>query len=195
MKKIILIILIFSGVLIASTPPPDKARGVFIGFGVGPRLPLDFFASSTELGYGFNLEISYTDNEYLPIFLFAKVGFEQYPGSQEFYQTSEYSNYATSALPINLGIRYFFAPLLENIVLLIPIVEVSGNFTYFQKLHQFKLTSNRNNYTEETSKLGFSVGVGISMFMMEILASYNYLETNQHLSADLKIRLPLYIQF
>jgi hypothetical protein len=195
MKKVFIVLLLFSSVLLASDPPADKARGVFVAFGVGPRIPLGAFANTTDLGYGFNLELSYTDNEYLPFFLFAKVGFEQYPGSQDYYQASNHSNLSTNVLPVNLGLRYYFPPLVENIFLLIPIVEVSAAYNYYQKLHEFKIGSGKSNYLEENSKIGINAGVGISMFMMEIFVSYNYFQTNQFMAVDLKVRLPLYVIF
>ena len=193
MKKLFLIILLLAGACFAQRGPVDKARGVFIAFGVGPRLPISYFANSTDLGSGFNIEIAYTDDEYLPFFIFGKIGFDQFPGSQEFYEETEYSNYSTNILPVSLGIRYYFKPLVENVVLFMPIVEVSADYAYFQKLHQFKITSGKSNYLENISKFGFSAGAGLSMFMLEILASYNFYQTNQYLSVDLKVRLPLYI--
>lgn len=193
MKKLIIICFLFISVGFAQRGPVDKARGVFIAFDVGPRLPLGYFENSTDLGYGFDVEIAYTDNEYLPFFIFGKIGFEQFPGSQQYYEITDYSNYSTNMLPVNLGLRYYFKPLVENVVLFMPIVEVSANYAYFQKLHQFKIASGKSNYLEDISKFGFSAGAGLSMFMMEIVASYNYYQSNQYLSVDLKVRLPLYI--
>ena len=195
MKKIILAVILFSALVWANEPPADKARGVFVSIGVGPRIPVGQFANTTDLGYGFNLELSYTDNEYLPFFLFAKIGFEQYPGSQDYYQTSNHSNLSTNVLPVNMGMRYYFPPLMENILLLMPIVEVSAAFNYYQVLHEFKTGTGKSNYLEDNSKIGVSAGAGFSMFMMEILASYNYFENHQFVSLDLKVRLPLYVAF
>ncbi len=189
------VIILFTVNSFAIDPPVSKARGVFLAFGVGPRLPISDLSNSTDLGYGFNIEVSYTDNEYLPFFLFVNVGFEQYPGSQSFYQESDYSNFSTNALPVNVGIRYYFSPLLEQIVLLIPIVELSASFTYFQKLHEFKVDSERINFKEDVTKLGVTGGVGLSMFLMEIMAAYHYMETSQFISIDLKVRIPLFINF
>lgn len=196
MKKIFVIIFVlFSISIFAENPPAEKARGLFIAFGVGPRLPINNFANSTDIGYGFNLEFSYTDNEYLPFFIFLRTGYEQYPGSQDFYKTTDYSNFSTTLIPVNFGLRYYFPPLLENVVLFMPVLEISAAYNYFQKLHEFKPSSNRVNFTENNSKLGVSAGAGISMFMMEILATYNYFQNNQYIGVDLKIRLPLFVIF
>jgi hypothetical protein len=127
------------------------------------------------------------------VFLFGKIGFDQYSGAQSYYETTDYSNYSTNALPVSLGARYYFPPLVEKVVLFMPVVEVSADYTYFQKLHQFKPESGNSNYLEDVSKFGFSVGAGLSMFLLEIMITYNYMQTNQYLAVDLKVRLPLYI--
>ena len=195
MKKYFIILTISLLTFAPTEHASDKARGTFLAVGFGPRLPAFDFNSTTMLGYGFNVEIAYTNNEYLPIFLFGKVGFEQFPGAQSFYQTSTYSHFSTSLLPLSFGARYYFSPILQNIVLILPNIEISANLTVFQKLHQFKVSSGKNNFLEEGSKLGFSIGVGASMFLVEMLASYNYLQNNQYLSLDMKVRLPLYVSF
>jgi len=196
MKKILIVfVILFSVNIFATDPPAEKATGIFLAFGVGPRMPLADLSNSTDLGYGFNAEIAYTDNEVLPFFVYANLGVEHYPGSQSFYQETEYSNYSTYAFPLHLGIRYYFSPLLEQVVLIIPIVELSASVTYFDKLHEFKAGSGISNFKEEITKFGAAAGVGISMFLMEVIASYNYLESNQFLSVDLKIRIPLSINY
>jgi hypothetical protein len=196
MKKcfsILLFILLIPVPSRAQQPEGDKAEGVFLAIGVGPRLPIGSFAASSDLGYGFNFEFSYTNTDYIPLFIFAKAGFETYPGSQSFYQQTEYSNFSTNMLPVSAGLRYYFKPLLENIVLIIPIIEISADYTYYQTLNQFKTSSLKSNYKDNFSKLGFSVGGGFSMFMMEILVAYNFNTSNQYIALDLKVRLPLYV--
>ncbi len=196
MKKILLVALLLGTTsLFAQRGPVEKARGFFVAFAVGPIFPLGYFANSTDLGYGFNVEFSYTDDEYLPVFLFCKVGFDQFPGSQQFYEITDYSNYSTNALPVNLGARYYFPPIVKNVVLIMPMIEASANYMYMEKLNQFKPATGKSNYLEDISKFGFSVGTGVSMFLMEILANYNYYYSNQFISLELKVRLPLYINF
>ena len=195
LKYFLILIILISSQSFGEKPPSSKATGFFLAFGVGPRVPIGNFANTSILGYGVDVEFSYADNDILPVFLFATLGFEQYPGSQDFFQETNYSNFHTNALPINVGARYYFAPMLENIVLLMPIIQVSASYTYYEKLHEFDSGAGRNNYLEDNSKFGFSVGAGVSMFMMELLAAYNYNPQDQFLSLDLKVRIPLYINF
>lgn len=194
-KYLLISFLLLASISFAEKPPSSKATGFFVAFGVGPRMPIGDFSNTTDIGYGVNVEFSYTDNEFLPVFLFGNIGYEQYPGSQNYFQETDYSNFHTNALPVNIGARYYFAPLLENIVLLLPIVQASASYTYYQTLNEFDQNSGKNNFLENESKFGFSAGAGISMFMMELLASYNYMPSNQFISVDLKVRIPLYISF
>jgi hypothetical protein len=192
-KYIFIFLLVFQANTIAGEPPASKAVGVFLAAGVGARLPIGQFSNTTDLGYGLNLEASYTDSDHLPFFVFLRLGYEQFPGSQDFYQETDYSNYSTTIIPASLGVRYYFSPLAESVVLLIPVVEGSVSYTYFQVLNEFKADAERNNYREDLWKIGGTVGAGFSMFILEIMANYTYYESNQYLSFNLNVRLPLYV--
>lgn len=192
-RNIIFLVITLSVFSFAEKPPGSRAQGFFLGVGIGPRLPVGDFASNTDIGYGFNIEFSYTDNEFLPVFLYGTIGFEQYPGSQSFYRETDYSNFHTNTLPVNVGARYYFPPLAENIVLFMPILQVSGSYTYYQKLHEFKPGRGKTNFLEENSKFGLSIGAGVSMFMLEILATYNYSQSNQFIGFDLRVRIPIFV--
>jgi hypothetical protein len=187
------LILILQGNAFAGEPPASKAVGVFLAAGVGARLPIGDFSNSTDLGYGLNVEASYTDSDHLPFFIFARLGYEQFPGSQDFYQGTDYSNYSTTIIPVSLGLRYYFSPLVESVVLLMPIVEGSVSYTYFEVLNEFKADAGRSNYREDLWKFGGTVGAGFSMFILEIMANYTYYESNQYLSFNLNVRLPLFV--
>jgi hypothetical protein len=192
-RYLFFLILIFHGAANAVEPPVSKAVGVFLAAGVGPRLPVGEFAGSTDLGYGFNIEASYTDSDHLPFFVFARLGYEQFPGSQDYYRETDYSNYSTTIVPVSIGVRYYFSPLAESVVLFIPVAEASVSYTFFQVLNEFKAGSGRSNFKDDSWKFGVSVGGGLSMFILEIMAHYTYYESNQYFSFNLNVRLPLFI--
>lgn len=193
--RLLILTLLLSANLFAGGLPADKATGVFLSIGVGPRVPLGVFANSTSFGYGFNMEFAYTDNEVLPVFLFGKIGFEQYSGSTDFYQESDYTHFSTNLLPVNVGARYYLPPILEQVVLILPAFEVSASYALVQELNEFKAGSGRNNYIDTKSKFGFSIGASISMFLLELSGNYNFFNGNQTASVDLKARLPLFVSF
>ena len=193
-KYIILFFLLTCNIFAGSTPN-DKATGVFLAIGVGPRLPLGVFGSSSSFGYGFNVEFSYTDNEILPVFVFGKIGFEQYAGSTDFYQTTDYTHFSTTMMPVNVGARYYLPPILEQFVLILPAFEVSASYALVQELNEFKAGTGKSNFIDTKSKFGFSLGASVSMFILELSGNYNFFNGNQTASVDLKARLPLFISF
>lgn len=194
MKKAVIILLIFYINGYSQFIDPGKARGLFMSVAIGPRIPISTFANSQNMGIGINLEISYTDNEFIPLFLYAKAGYEHYPGSIDFYRKTDYSSLTTHAIPLNAGLRLFLPPILENIVLLIPIIEAGGSILIIEKSHQFKMDSGKSNFLEDDTKAGFHIGAGFSMFLIEVAATYNYYPQYEYLAADVRLRIPIFIK-
>lgn len=196
MKYKILFFCLFSFISIfAGEPSYDKVTGSFMALGVGPRLPVGTFSNTSSFGFGGNVEFSYTDNEILPVFVFAKIGYDQYAGSADFYQGSDYSHFSTKMLPINVGLRYYFPPIFEQFEYILPAIEVSAAYAVSQELNEFKIGTGRNNFISTKNKFGFSIGASISMFIVELSGNYNFFYGNQTLSIDLKTRLPIAVTF
>lgn len=193
-KKIFFIILLLPLITNGQIFKLGEARGAFVSLGVGPRLPLGEFSLNQNLGIGANVTFSYTDNSFLPLFFYAKMGYQHYPGSQKFYAKSDYSSFSSNVFLFEGGIRYYFKPLVENVAILLPFIEGGASFALFEKYHQFKIDRNRTNFTETISKTGFHIGAGLSVFLVEVLGQYHYLHNNQFLSLDLKIRIPIFIK-
>ncbi|MCU7495196.1 MAG: hypothetical protein HF314_04875 [Ignavibacteria bacterium] len=198
MKKInillhLIFMLAFSSALFAQNVTSGRARGLFMSFAVGPRVPVADMAKYQAVGAGINFGLSYTDNEYLPLFVYAKVGFEHFPGSVDYYRRSDHSSFTTNVVPVNLGARIFFPPVVKDIVLLIPTAELGGSIAFFEKSHQFKIDSGRSDFLESSTKAGFHVGAGLSMFLLEVMGSYNYFPNNEYLAAEIRVRIPIFI--
>ena len=107
-------------------------------------------------------------------FLYSTIGYHHFPGRQNFYKVSNYSSFSSNVLVVSPGVRYYFKPILESVVLLMPIVDIGVNWALFEKLHQFKIESGKNNYIEEVTKFGFHFGAGFSMFILDVITYYNY---------------------
>lgn len=191
---IFVIIFILQGQIFSQTLDQGRARGLFLSLAIGPRIPISEFANSQALGVGINVDVSYTDNTYLPLFVYGRIGFEHYPGSADYYRRTNYSSFTVDAVPLNAGVRFYLPPLVKDIVLVIPAVEFGGSLAFFEKSHQFKLDSERNNFIEDNTKFGFHAGAGLSMFLIEIMGTYNYYLNNEYLSADIRVRIPVFIK-
>ncbi len=162
--------------------------------GVGPRLPLGNFSISQNLGMGISTTVSYTDNSFLPFFFYGTLGFQSFAGKLSYYQKTDYSSFNVNAYNLGGGIRFMFPPIVKDVIIILPVVEGGFGFAVFDKLHQFKKGSAHSDYYETVSKTGFHIGVGLSMFLLEVMANYDYFYNNQFLSFELKIRVPIFIK-
>ncbi len=188
LKKVFTVLMFCSSLMFAQS----EARGLFMAISLGPRVPVSDFSTSRNLGVGIDLGFSYTDINVLPVFLYSKIGFQHFPGKQDFYRTSDYSSLSTNLYTFNPGIRLYLEPLTKEIVLLMPVLDMGASVTYSQNFHYFKIDTNKRSFTENKFDFGFHFGVGVSMFMLDAMAYYNYVPSAQYLAFDLSIRIPIF---
>lgn len=192
MRKIFLIIILFSSISYGQFFEPGQARGLFLDIAIGPRFPIGKFSNTSILGVGGDITISYTDNKKLPLFIYGRIGYQHYPGNQDFYKRTNYASFSSNAVILNGGIRYYLAPIIKDMVLLMPVIEGGVSFGYFEKSHIFQAGTGRENFTEDVGKIGAHIGAGFSMFLLDVIAYYNFFQNNQYISADIKVRIPIY---
>ncbi len=192
MKKLILILFLFQGVTSAQIFKFGEAKGLFMSIGVGPRFPLGTFAEKLSMGEGIDVSFSYTDNKVLPVFLFSKFGYQHYAGDSDFYKISDYSNFSSSVIGMDVGVRYYFEPVIKNVVLLLPVLEGGLSFSVMENLHQYKPGSHTDDFVETLTKFGFHAGAGFSMFLLDVIGHYHFSPDYQYLSFDLRIRIPIF---
>lgn len=193
MKKIFLLVGIFSTISFAQLRF-GEAKGLFMGISVGPRFPIFQMSDDHNIGIGADLSLSYSDNEFIPIFFYTTIGYQHYPGKQSYYKKTDYSSFSSNVLVVKPGIRYYFKPLFEQVIILMPIIDIGAEYALFEKWHEFKLNSGKDNFVEELNKFGFHVGVGFSMFLLDFITTYNYLSDHHYISIDIRLNLPIFIK-
>lgn len=194
-KKYLIALVLLSSLVSAQGLRFGEVKGLFMSVGVGPRIPISDFSDSHNIGVGFDVAFSYTDNIVIPIFLYSEIGFQHYPGSQDFYKGSDHSSISSNVLLVNLGARHYYTPLVENIVLLMPVIEAGLSLSYFDTSHIYKIDSGKKNNSEDSFKVGFNVGVGVSMFMLDVMGHYHYFPERQFVSLDLRVRIPVFVSY
>lgn len=195
LKKIILLTFLFSLTIIGQINESSSAKGIFLSVGVGPRFPIGELGVQQALGAGFDIMLSITDSDFAPVFFYLDIGYQNHPGDYEYYKTSDLSSLTTSIVSFKTGARYFLPPLVEDMILLMPILEGGLTYALVEKYFQYKIDLNKNDNLQGLSKFGFHLGAGLSFFLMDIIACYNYLENNQYFSVNLRLTLPLAFSF
>ena len=194
-KRILILLFLASQIITAQSMQFGAVKGLFMSIGVGPRVPVADFAESHNLGVGGSVAFSYTDNQLLPVFFIGEIGFQHLPGKQSFYKPSNYSSISTNLITFHIGARHYYSPLVENIVLLMPVIEGGISAGYFETSHEFKIDSGVRDFVEDNIKVGFNIGVGVSMFLLDVMAYYNYFDARQYLSIDIRARIPVFVSY
>ncbi len=192
MKKQILILFFVCISINAQVLKFGEAKGLFMSIGVGPRFPVGSFAEKLSMGEGIDVAFSYTDNKVLPVFLYSKFGYQHYAGDSDFYRISDYSNFSSNVIGMDVGVRYYFEPVLKNVVLLMPILEAGLSFSVLENLHQYKADLHKDDMIETLTKFGFHAGAGFSMFLLDVIGYYHFSPDQQFISFDLRIRIPIF---
>ncbi len=190
-RNILIYLIFFSSIGLAQNTSIGQAKGMFFSVAVGPRFPIGKLADRQTIGIGFDAILSYTDNIILPIFVFLKIGYNNFPGDFNYYRNSDHSSLTANMISFSGGIKHYFPPLMNNVVLLMPILEGGLSLTYMEKLHQFKIDRRRPDVKETLTKVGFHVGGGFTIFLVDIIGNYNYINNNQFFSFDLRLTMPL----
>ncbi|PKL88386.1 MAG: hypothetical protein CVV23_10550 [Ignavibacteriae bacterium HGW-Ignavibacteriae-2] len=171
-----------------------EAKGLFMSVGTGPRIPVGVFGENRNIGIGADVDFSYTDNKFLPVFIYAKFGYQHYPGKQALYKKSDYSSFSSNVIVIQPGVRLYLPPLFNQDFILLPVVEGGLSWAYVMDQHQFKIDTGIKNYDNDSNYLGFQIGAGFSMFLMDVMGYYNIMYEHQFLSFDLRVRIPIFVK-
>jgi hypothetical protein len=160
--------------------------------GIGPKLPIGEFSGTNDLGIGFDITASYTDNKFLPIFFFTKIAYQTYPGAVKRYKSTNYASFTTNLFAVMPGIKFYFPPVITDEILIMPIAEIGPSLGFFNNSHIYKAASGISNSDETLTKFGFHVGGGFSMFFVEGVLNYYFFPENHSISFDLKIQIPVF---
>jgi len=192
MKRIALFILLFNSLLFSQGFELGEARGLFVSVGIGPKIPIGNFSATNDLGIGFDLTASYTDNQFLPLFFNLKLGYQTFPGATKMYKTTDYASFTTNRFIMMPSIKFYFPPVISDEILIMPIAEVGPSLGLIFNTHVFKSTSSRTNFDETVTKFGFHLGGGLSMFFLEGVLSYHIFPDNQVITFDLRVQIPVF---
>lgn len=192
LNEIFLSLVLLTTIINAQGLSLGDAKGLFFSLGVGPTFPVGEYSLTNGIGIGADVTFSYTDNKILPVFFYTKLGYHHYPIANDLPKKSDYSSYMTNEYLVLPGIRAYLSPIIEDQILLMPIVEVGVSIGFFSNTHIFKSDSNKNNYDEFLTKYGFHVGGGFSMFLLETTLNYYFFPEYHSISLDLRIQIPIF---
>lgn len=184
---------IFLFFLLAAPVLAQSPEGLFLSLSPGLRIPLGGFADSHDPAAGLDISFSYADSGRMPVLYYLRAGYQHFGGRQSFMLSNDESSLSTSIFSFSPGISIFLKPITAEHLILCPVIEAGGSIALLRSLHQYKPDRWRPDFEDDRARLGFHLGAGMSLFLVDLMARYNYLKDNQYFSLDLDFRIPLYV--
>ncbi len=195
LSKKIIFIFFFTSTLFAQITNTQGAKGLFMSISVGPKFPIGVMSEKFNAAPSFDFSISYTNTEFTPLFFYFTFGYQSHSGNFNFYKTTKHSSVTSNIFSLNLGGKYFFEPILDEGIIIMPVVELGATYGFIKEYYQYKIYLNLNDKLQNLSKFGGHIGVGISFFLLELMGTYCYLPQNQFFGINLKLTMPLTVSF
>jgi hypothetical protein len=170
-----------------------EARGLFLGMGVGPRIAVGDLSINHSMASGVEVILSYTDNRRIPFFVYSKAQFINFPSEFKDVLSGTVFELSSKVLSLQPGVRYFLPPISTQVVLLMPFVEGGMNLGVMLNKYQYN-GAFKSQYYDSSLHFGFHAGVGVSVFLMDALISYNYYYSYQFLGFTLRVRIPIFMK-
>ncbi len=169
----------------SSNPKPS---GIFIAPTLGIDFPMNEFAdnSTYSVSYGFKLE--YASISIYPIVIFGQFQIQNHPGSDAFKTLNILSSAETKITSFGGGIYILLNKYLKSnftmpfLVADVKFYDVKRIISPEKSIEGIKMTD---------SKVIFSTGLGFTLFIFDIITSYNFAKEYSTLSVKTQFRLPL----
>jgi hypothetical protein len=166
-----------------------KSSGIFLAPDFGFNFPMGTFADKSKIAINFGARIEYASLSIYPFIPFAGVNTQKHKGSDA-YMTENLLNYFdTEILSISGGV-YFLANkyLRSNFTSPFLVGEI--------KYYSIKRTADPDRELEgvlkSDSKIIFSGGLGFTLYIFDIITSYDFAGDYSNLNVRMQIHIPVF---
>lgn len=167
----------------------QEVSGVFVSPYVGIRLPIQEASKKYKTGFSFGGNLEY-GNSAIPFIIRLGFNYTSFPQKGIYNQTYQ----SSSITGVNLGFDYLITPLIASESIVAPFISADFNYNYIER-QLIYYTYRFETDLKIDQKFGFTLGAGISLFLVDFVVKYNFLIYEPYLSLDYKLRLPIYVSF
>lgn len=169
----------------ASNPKPS---GIFITPMAGFEFPLHEFAGNSKYAISYGARLEYASISTYPIVIFGQFQYQNHPGSDAFKTQNLLNSAETKITSYGGGIYVLLNKYLKS------------NFTMPFLVADVKMLSIKRVISPEKeieginttdSKVVFSAGLGFTLYIFDIITSYNFAKEYSSLSVKMQFRIPV----
>lgn len=169
----------------ASNPKPS---GIFIAPLIGFDVPMKGFADNSSYSVSYGVKIEYASISLYPVVLFGKFEYKKYPGSDAFKTQNLLSSMDTKVTAIGGGFYVLLNKYLKSNFTM-PFFVGEVNSLSIKRIISPEKTI--NGITATDSKLVFGAGIGFTLYIFDIITSYNFGGEYSSLSIKTQFHFPL----
>ncbi len=165
----------------------QEVWGLFAAPQLGVRYPSGESYDKHKTGFNIGASLQYATTAF-PFFLKTEFGYSHFPQSKlidnAYHQKSIYS--------VSLGVEYLFYPIFASEAILVPFISFDLRYNFIERMRT-EYIPELNNKSFFDQKFGFSIGAGVSVFLVDVIAKYYYQTYEPYVGFDFRLRLPVYI--
>lgn len=170
------------------TSSNPKPSGIFVAPVLGVDFPMDEFSSNSKYSVSYGVKLEFASISIYPIVLFGEFHSQKHQGSDAFKTLNVLNSLETKITSIGGGVYILLNKYLKSnftmpfIVADVKLYNVKRTISPEVNIEGIKLTD---------SKVVFSAGLGFTLFIFDIITSYNFAKEYSALSFKTQFRLPL----
>lgn len=174
-----------SKVYVSANPKPS---GIFIAPTLGFDFPLQEFANNSTYSISYGAKLEFASLSIYPIVIFGQFQFQNHPGSDAFKTQNILNSSETKITSFGGGVYVLLNKYLKSnftmpfIVADVKLYNVKRTISPEKEIEGIKLTD---------SKVVFSAGLGFTLYIFDIITSYNFAKEYSSLSVKTQFRIPV----
>jgi hypothetical protein len=161
---------------------------LFLTIGGGIAVPLDTFKTYANVTFGVLGRLEFASTSIFPFVIGAQVDYFSYSGQDEYKTINLLSNLKTMILGIGLSVEYSLAKVVKSSFTM-PFLAVDVKTNMITREYDDNRTI--ENLPREESKVSIGAGIGMTIFVLDFVAKYNYMKDNSYVGVYAKMKVPV----
>lgn len=161
---------------------------IFISFGGGLSVPLDSFGTTAVATFGILGRLEFASTAIFPFVIGAQIDYFSYNSSDEFRTINRVTGYRTKILGLGLNIEYSIAKLLRS-PFTMPFLTVDVKNNLIKR--EYPAENENLPILREETKISVGAGFGMTIFIFDFFAKYNYMKNNSYIGVYTKTKIPV----
>jgi len=161
---------------------------LFISVGGGLSVPLDTFKGTAGATFGILGRLEFASTSIFPFVIGAQIDYFSYNSSDEFRTVNLLTGYRTKILGIGLNIEYSVAKLLRS-PFTMPFLTVDVKNNIIKR--EYAEDNETLGMVREETKISVGAGIGMTLFIFDFFAKYNYMKDNSFIGVYTKTKIPV----